>query len=162
MQTLARGSLAGLAATAPMTLVIALGRALGLMRTPPPVQITANAVESAGQSPDRQSPAFQAAWLTAHFGYGAGCGAIYALARPILPRSDTVAGVLFGGAVWTVSYMVMMPITRLYPTAADDSRSRQAVMIAAHMVFGATLAWAERQIPAHEAGTTPRPFSRSA
>ncbi len=155
MRTIARGIVAGLAATAPMTLVIAAGRAIGLMRTPPPVLITANAVESTGQSPDRQSPAFQAAWLTAHFGYGAGCGAIYALARPFLPRSVTVAGLLFGGGVWTISYLVMMPASRLYPSAADDSRSRQAVMIAAHLVFGLTLAGAERLLAEHDRRGTP-------
>jgi uncharacterized membrane protein YagU involved in acid resistance len=37
MQTLARGALAGLAATVPMTAVIGAGRAAGLMGTPPPV-----------------------------------------------------------------------------------------------------------------------------
>lgn len=155
MRTIARGIVAGLAATAPMTLAIAAGRAMGLMRTPPPVQITANAVERAGHPPDRRSPAFQAAWLTAHFAYGAGCGAIYALARPILPRSDLAAGLLFGGAVWTVSYMVMMPITRLYPTAADDSRSRQGVMVTAHMVFGATLARLDSRLRAHDPRVLP-------
>ena len=59
METLARGALAGLAATVPMTVVIGAGRAAGLMGTPPPVEITENVAEQAGEQPDRQSPEFQ-------------------------------------------------------------------------------------------------------
>ena len=109
MQTLARGALAGLAATVPMTVVIGAGRAAGLMGTPPPVEITENVAEQAGEQPDRQSPEFQAAWLAAHIGYGAACGVIFSAIRPVLPRSDLVAGLLFGGAVWGVSYVSLMP-----------------------------------------------------
>jgi hypothetical protein len=124
----------------PMTAVIAAGRAAGLMGTPPPVEITENVAEQAGANPDRQSPAFQAGWLAAHAGYGAACGALYAALRPLLPRSDLVAGLLFGGAVWGISYISVMPALHLYPSAEADSNQRQAVMIAAHAVFGTALA----------------------
>ena len=146
MQTLARGALAGLAATVPMTAVIGAGRAAGLMRTPPPVEITENIAEQAGENPDRQSPEFQAGWLAAHVGYGAACGVIFAAIRPVLPRSDLVAGLLFGGAVWGVSYISLLPSLNLYPPAQDDSNQRQVVMIAAHAVFGAAMASIERQL----------------
>jgi putative membrane protein len=148
MQTLARGALAGLAATVPMTAVIGAGRAAGLMRTPPPVEITENVAEQAGENPDRQSPQFQAASLAAHAGYGAACGVIFAAIRPVLPRSDLAAGLLFGGAVWGVSYISLMPSLNLYPSAQDDSTQRQAVMIAAHAVFGTVLASLERHLRA--------------
>jgi len=150
MQTLVRGALAGLAATVPMTVVIATGRAAGLLWTPPPVAITENVAERAGEDPDRGSPAFQATWLAAHVGYGAACGAVYALMRPLLPRSDITAGLLFGGAVWSISYMGVMPALNLYPSAKDDSNSRQAVMIAAHAVFGTALASIDSYLRAHE------------
>lgn len=144
MERMVRGGLAGLAATAPMTAVIAVGRVCGWLYTPPPVQITANVAEQAGEDPDERSLPFQASWLAAHFGYGAACGAIYAGLRPALPRSDVLAGLLFGGAVWGVSYLGLMPVMRLYPPAEVDSRRRQAVMIAAHAVFGSSLAQFER------------------
>jgi uncharacterized membrane protein YagU involved in acid resistance len=150
MQTLARGALAGLAATVPMTVVIGAGRAAGLMGTPPPVEITENVGEHAGEQPDRQSPEFQAAWLAAHAGYGAACGVLFAAIRPLLPRSDLVAGLLFGGAVWGVSYIGVMPSLNLYPSAKDDSNQRQAVMIAAHAVFGTALATVERYLRSNE------------
>src|SRR5215208_4554353 len=146
MQTLARGALAGLAATVPMTVVIGAGRAAGLIGTPPPVQITENAAEQAGEDPNRQSPEFQAAWLAAHTGYGAACGVIYSAIRPVLPRSDLVAGLLFGGVVWGVSYIGLMPSLNLYPSAEDDSNQQQAVMIAAHAVFGTALAQIEQRL----------------
>jgi putative membrane protein len=146
METLGRGALAGLAATVPMTDVIGVGRAAGLMGTPPPVEITENAAEQAGGDPDRQSPEFQAAWLAAHIGYGAACGVIFSAIRPLLPRSDLAAGLLFGGAVWGVSYIGLMPSLNLYPSAEDDSNQRQAVMIAAHAVFGTALASFEHRL----------------
>ena len=98
MQTLARGALAGLAATVPMTAVIGAGRAAGLMGTPPPVEITENVAEQAGEDPDRQSPEFQAAWLAAHVGYGAACGVVFlrdppgAAARLIWSRGSCSVG----------------------------------------------------------------------
>ena len=150
MQTLVRAGLAGLAATVPMTVVIAAGRAAGLLWTPPPVAITENVAERAGENPDRDSPTFQAAWIAAHVGYGAACGALYALMRPLLPRSDMAAGLLFGGAVWGFSYMGVMPALNLYPSAKEDSEPRQAVMIAAHAVFGTALASIDSYLRAHE------------
>jgi uncharacterized membrane protein YagU involved in acid resistance len=144
MERLIRGGLAGLAATVPMTAVIALGRASGWLHTPPPAQITANVAEHAGDDSDQRSLPFQAAWLAAHFGYGAACGAIYVGLRPMLPRSDVTAGLLFGGAVWGISYLGILPALQLYPSAEDDSWRRQAVMIAAHAVFGNSVAQFER------------------
>ncbi|MDF3016749.1 MAG: hypothetical protein K0R44_1974 [Thermomicrobiales bacterium] len=146
MEPLARGALAGLVATLPMTAVIGAGRVAGLMGTPPPVEITENIAEQAGQDPDRQSPEFQTAWLAAHVGYGAACGAIFSAIRPVLPRSDLVAGLLFGAAVWGVSYISLMPSLNLYPSAEDDSNQRQAVMIAAHAVYGTALASIEHRL----------------
>src|ERR687893_984776 len=157
MRTLARGALAGLAATVPMTVVIGAGRAAGLMGTPPPVEITENIVEQAGEDPDRQSPEFQAGWLAAHVGYGAACGVMFSAIRPMLPRSDLVAGLLYGGAVWGVSYVSLMPSLNLYPSAQDDSNQRQVVMIAAHAVFGKALASIESYLQG-----TPRRLARGA
>ncbi len=156
MQTLARGALAGLAATVPMTAVIGAGRVAGLMTTPPTVEITENVAELAGEDPDRQSPEFQAAWLAAHVGYGAACGVIFAAIRPVLPRSDLAAGLLFGAVVWSVSYMSLMPALNLYPPAKVDSRWRQAVMIAAHAVFGTSLASIDSQLREREGDDLPR------
>ncbi len=118
------------------------------MGTPPPIEITENLAEQAGENPDRQSPEFQAAWIAAHAGYGAACGVIFSAIRPVLPRSDLAAGLLFGAAVWGVSYIGLMPSLNLYPSAEDDSNQRQVVMIAAHAVFGTALATVEHRLRA--------------
>ena len=144
MQNLVRGAVAGLLATAPMTVVIGAGHAAGLMRNPPPVEITENVAEAAGADPERRSAAFQAGWLAAHAGYGIACGMIFVPLRGLLPRSDIAAGLLFGGAVWGISYIGLLPALRLYPAAPDDSRRRQAVMITAHAVYGTALAVFDR------------------
>jgi hypothetical protein len=39
-----------------------------------------------------------------------------------------------------------MPSLNLYPSAQDDSNQRQAVMIAAHAVFGTALASIEHRL----------------
>ncbi len=145
-QSVIEGAAAGFAATVPMTAVIAGGRAAGWLRTPPPVEITENVAELAGEDPDIDSAEFQAGWLAAHFGYGAVCGAAYAKVRPALPCPDAVSGLLFGGAVWGISYLGLLPALRLFPPAKKDSPRRQAVMIAAHAVFGLSLAGIERAL----------------
>jgi hypothetical protein len=59
METIIRGALAGLAATAPMTAVLGMGRLTGWLHTPPPAQITANVAVRAGESPQPEDPLFQ-------------------------------------------------------------------------------------------------------
>ena len=148
MDRLARGGLAGLLGTGLMTLVIAGARAARLLRTPPPAEITERAQQQAGVRRRIPAPAFRASWLSAHFGYGAACGAVYTLVRPGLPASTAAAGLVYGGAVWAMSYLGLLPALGLYPRPADDSRSRMAVMIAAHAVFGVSVAEAERRLTA--------------
>ena len=148
MHRIAHGGLAGLLATGLMTLVVVGGRAAGLLRTPPPAEITARVEEEVGVRRHVPEPAFRASWLAAHFGYGAACGIVYALLRPGLPAVPIATGLTYGGAVWVLSYVGFLPALGLYPWPEEDSRSRMAVMIAAHAVFGVTVAEAERRLAA--------------
>jgi hypothetical protein len=140
------GAIAGAIATGPMTAVIVAGRKARMLWTPPPKQITANVASRAGVKPDLEDEEFQAAWLAAHFGYGAACGAVYSIIRPMLPGSVTIKGLVFGELVWGVSYLGYIPALRLYPWPKDDSRTRMAVMIAAHAVFGIMTAQIEHTL----------------
>lgn len=146
MNTMVRGGLAGILGTGPMSLAIAAGRAAGLFRTPPPKQIIERAQAKAGIRHELPEPAVQASWLAAHLGYGAACGVLYTLLRPLLPTSPITAGLLYGGAVWGVSYLGLMPSLGLYPGPKADSPLRAAVMIVAHVVFGVTTAEVERRL----------------
>ncbi len=146
MRTIVRGGLAGVAGTLLMSLVIALGRAAGLVRTPPPEQITENVEWLAGIREQVPEPLFQASWMASHLGYGTACGVLYALLRPVLPAPPVPAGAGFGVAVWGVSYLGLMPSLGLYPGPKADSPHRVAVMLLAHVVFGVTVAEVERRL----------------
>jgi hypothetical protein len=132
-----RGSIAGLIATLPMTVVIYGGKALGLLHTPPPKEVTAGVESKAGGNPDGEG--FSLTWIAAHVGIGAAVGALYPWVRPALPGSPTLSGALYGLSVWFQAYVGLLPELGLYPGPTEDSTSRQAVMVAAHIVYGATL-----------------------
>lgn len=142
---LAHNGLAGIVATGAMSLVMAAGKAAGLMETPPPKHITGRAAQKIGLSPRRApQPAFTLAWLVGHLAYGAGAGIVYGAVRTVLPRQRPVAGSLYGIALWAVSYLGLMPAMGLYPFAANDSTTRQATMVVAHEAYGGTLAYLTR------------------
>jgi hypothetical protein len=77
----------------------------------------------------------------AHVGFGAAAGAIFANLergpKPVLPFLP--AGMLFGAAVWLVSYQGWIPAAGIMPPASRDRPGRPQSMLAAHLVFGAVL-----------------------
>ena len=134
------GLIAGALATLPMTIVILVSRRFGLFRTLPPEQIARNAADEVGLEELEHNPAFGPIWLVLHEAFGAGCGALYqASAAPLLPPRIT-GGILYGLAVWAVNYLGIMPALGLFPSIKRAGRRRTAVMIVAHLVYGATLA----------------------
>lgn len=144
MNRIVRGALAGVAATGPMSLVMAAANAAGWLGMQPPKHITARAEEEAGVRQQISYPVFQSSWMLAHAGYGAAMGALYGLVRRELPLPAAVAGLSFGGLVWAVSYLGVMPGLNLYPWPSEDSPSRMSTMIAAHAVYGLTLGKVDR------------------
>ncbi len=135
----ARGAMAGLAATAPMTAVMAgLHAALPPQeRDPlPPEQITENAVRADG-------PAVDALAWVAHFGYGATAGACYALAKAHLPGPPSARGACFGLALWAAGYLGWLPAMGLYRSATEEPARRNALIILSHLVYGMSLGLCE-------------------
>jgi hypothetical protein len=137
------GALAGLAATAPMTLVMdGLYRALPAneKRGPlPPREITMTAADAVGVEDELPEEGKKALVGVAHFAYGAGAGAAFGLAAPLLPLGPVASGVAYGLAVWAGSYLGWLPALRVLPSATDEPAGKNAVMIAAHVVWGAAL-----------------------
>jgi uncharacterized membrane protein YagU involved in acid resistance len=82
---------------------------------------------------------FDLSWISAHFGFGATCGATYALVGRLLPGGATFSGMLVGLVIWTVNYAGLLPALQLYPSPEEDRTSRTATMIGAHLVYGAVL-----------------------
>ncbi len=82
--------------------------------------------------------------------YGAVSGVVFRSVRRWLPDSSVLAGVLFGGAVWAVSYVGVMPSLGLYPWPREDRPSRVAVMIGAHLVYGGVAAAPDERLASPE------------
>ena len=139
MNNLMLGALAGLAATLPMT------AAMNLMhrRLPrgeryplPPRQVAMRLTEKAGVREHLDEGERKALTVAGHFAYGAAVGALYAPLARHVPLAPPLAGATYGLAVWAVSYLGWLPATGLISPATDHPARRNALMIAAHLVWG--------------------------
>jgi uncharacterized membrane protein YagU involved in acid resistance len=137
-----RGALCGAVATAPMTLLMGvLHRCLPTLEQYPlpPRLITMKVARRVGVASAMNEDERSAATLVAHFGYGAAAGALYA-ALPRRTELDVISrGLIFGLAVWSISYLGLLPGTHLLPSATRQPVRRSGLMIAAHLVWGVAL-----------------------
>jgi uncharacterized membrane protein YagU involved in acid resistance len=81
--------------------------------------------------------------VAAHFAYGAAMGALIAALNPD-PAKKT--GAAAGLAVWVASYMGWIPAMGTLEPATKHPMRRNALMIAAHLVWGAATAAALREL----------------
>jgi uncharacterized membrane protein YagU involved in acid resistance len=136
------GAVGGLIATGPMTAFMKLmhRRLPWYERYPlPPRQITMRTAKSAGLYWRLNEPEAKGLTLLAHYSYGAAMGALYSLAARQTPRA--VHGMLFGMVVWAGNYLGLLPALNLLQPATRQPARRNLLMIAAHLVWGASLAW---------------------
>ena len=140
MSRITAGTLAGLVATLPMT--AAMRRMHRRLEREdqyplPPREI----VESV--APDLPEPKMRDTTLLAHFAYGAASGAAIAAlgAKPTLRF-----GIASGVAVWLASYLGWIPAARILEPANRHPKSRNALMITAHMVWGLSYALASAEL----------------
>ena len=159
------GALAGLAATVPMTLFMQqMHQQLPAReRYPlPPSEIVEELTDQAGVSDQINASEHTALTLLAHFGYGAATGALYApLAQAYRPPA-VLGGATFGLAVWSASYLGLLPALGILRPATEHPARRNALMIGAHIVWGVTLGLAVEQLfaqiaQAEKEATTSRP-----
>jgi uncharacterized membrane protein YagU involved in acid resistance len=135
------GALAGLAATVPMSVALEVMR----QRLPPqersslpPKRIATRAARRMGLRVQTNQRRRDVVTLVTHFGFGAAAGTLYApLASRLDAQPPVLRGMSFGVAVWLVSYMGWLPAVGLFGPATKDTRRRTALMIAAHLVWGA-------------------------
>ena len=142
MNRILLGALAGLAATGPMTVAMKLmhERLPRGERYPlPPRQVTEGLAEKAGVNEQLDEEEREAATWVSHFAYGAACGALYgAVSGEKIDGHALLAGAGFGLAVWAGSYLGWLPAAGVLPPATEHPARRNALMIAAHVVWGAT------------------------
>jgi hypothetical protein len=142
MNRILLGALAGLAATAPMTLAMKLMHEQ-LPREEqyplPPRQVAEGLAEKAGVNEHLDEEEREAATWVSHFAYGAACGALYgAVSGGKTDERPLLAGAGFGLAVWAGSYLGWLPAAGILSPATEHPARRNALMIAAHVVWGAT------------------------
>ena len=133
------GAIAGCISTAPMTAAM-----VGLHAYLPPDQqyplppshITTKIIEEGLLDTHLPPSPHRSLTLANHFAYGAACGALYTLVARKLPFSPALNGMLFGLGVWTVSYVGWLPLLQVFPSAARQPAPRNALMLAAHIIWG--------------------------
>jgi hypothetical protein len=119
---------------------------LGIMGEQPPRRIVGRGAAATPPFtiPNERERDLAAAAL--HLGIGAGAGAGFV---PVADRlglfqrswpAILAGGAAFGLAFWAISYTGVAPALDLLPPAPKDKPSRQAVLAAAHVVFGSSLA----------------------
>ncbi len=149
INTLLRGAVAGCVATAPMTVVMTALHHL-LPRNEqyplPPSEIVEQIAENVHveQHIDRQQHVLLT--LLGHFGYGAAVGGGYPLLAPRLPFGAATNGIVYGLGVWTISYLGLLPAAGLLAPATEHPARRNALMIVAHVVWGAATGWLFEQM----------------
>ncbi|HEX6819983.1 MAG TPA: DUF6789 family protein [Ktedonobacterales bacterium] len=146
---LAIGAASGLAATGPMTLAM-LGMQEFLPKSEqyslPPRRIVTHLASWLGIRRDLDKQSLDALTAVAHFAYGASAGALYGPLGLALPVPGVVSGVGWGLLVWAGSYLGLLPTLNLLSSATHHPRKRSALMIAAHVVWGASLGFLSQRI----------------
>lgn len=142
IRAVGRGAVAGVVATLAMSVPMLAATQLGLVRRQAPRHITDRLLQRtglAGQVRDEDSRDALAA--ANHLGFGAAGGVIFGLLSRHLPPSAprVAAGMAYGAMIWTVSYAGWAPALRLMPVPDDDEPARPALMLGAHLVYGAVL-----------------------
>jgi uncharacterized membrane protein YagU involved in acid resistance len=155
MNTIISGAVAGLAATVPMTAAMAAMHHMlpAEEQYPlPPRLITENALEAVELDNTLPEESEREMTMVNHFAYGTAMGAIYASGLQALNAKPSVAnGVAFGLGVWAGSYQALLPLAGLFPPAHKQPAARNALMIAAHIVWGAALGIVLEKLEADEA-----------
>jgi hypothetical protein len=132
-----RGALAGINATALMSLTMLGAKRVGALGAMPPEKITSKFLNAHGIARSRKQ---QDALATAlHFGFGAGAGAVFGVVAPRAPVARIPLGIAYGAAIWGVSYAGWIPGLGIMPPPLRDRKDRQAAMLAGHLIYGAAL-----------------------
>ncbi len=146
-----RGFGAGMAATVPMTaFMFKLHHNLPQKeRYPlPPRLISENLLSKLGIANELSLADTKRLTWVMHFGYGGAMGILYGLTGAKIPGSPLAKGIGFGLGVWAFSYLGLLPTTGLLASAMRIPKRRNAIMIAAHIVWGSALGTlAESRMP---------------
>ena len=105
-----------------------------------PRLITTRVAEKAGVADHLDKEDQRQLFLPAHFGMGTTMGALYGVAGQRLPLPAPLAGAVFGVGVWAGNYLGLLPALDILKPATEHPPRRTGLMIAAHIVWGVTIA----------------------
>jgi putative membrane protein len=134
------GAFAGLIATVPMTLfMLAAQRTLPHRQqyALPPEILTDKFARLVGLRKHMKKPHLLLASLVSHLSFGATAGAIYGPLTRIIPIPSVLKGIVFGLVVWVANYLGWIPVVGMAEAATRQPIQRNALMVAAHVVWGA-------------------------
>jgi hypothetical protein len=137
--TVGAGAALGALATVAMSIAMFGFNRLGLMGELPPEKITARTLDRLHIPRSRRAQDLLAGMN--HIAFGAVGGVVFEALRRRLPDRTPIlpVAVTFAVAIWAVSYAGWAPALGLMPSPRRDRPGRQLSMVAAHVVYGATL-----------------------
>jgi len=144
------GAAAGVIATIPMTFVMEeLHRVLPREHDGPlpPREVTEGLYEHFTDAEEAEEEDLQRLTFLLHYSFGGAAGALFPIVAPRRVPAAVAAGVVYGLAVWTGSYLGLLPAMGVRHHAKHDPSGRTTMMIAAHVVWGATLGLVLRARP---------------
>lgn len=142
LRNASQGGLAGLIATAPMTLVmVAIQKSLPCdeQYALPPRQITREIAQTAKVPGALRQPQEEPLVWAAHYSFGALMGALYGVKTGNQAGDSLARGMAYGFAVWAANYLALLPATNMRASATKEPRGRNVMMIASHLAWGASL-----------------------
>lgn len=139
----ARGVVAGLLATLPMTATLAVFSQLAPIRRRPmlePRKIT-NRILAASHlnQTDAVRRHRNGVQVASHFAFGAAAGALYPVTTEMAPMPRWARGAMFGVGTYLASYAGWLPVSGLLAPPQRRPPSRNVALIAAHLCWGVSL-----------------------
>jgi putative membrane protein len=121
--------------------MVAMHRALPAQQRDslPPRKLTMHVAARLGLKQHMDEPTRQGATLVSHFAYGTAAGVGYGLLADRIPVHPLIKGTAYGLAVWTGSYLGVIPALGMPEAAAGETRQRNILMIAAHVIWGSAM-----------------------
>ena len=119
----------------------------------PPRQVSMAIAERVGMKDYMDETSRWRTTMALHFGYGTAVGALYAPFADLAPGPYPLKGMAFGVLVWAGIYLGWLPMSGLLSSAVRHPAPRNALMIAAHLVWGTVIATVIESV--HRSSTKP-------
>lgn len=151
--SLIHGALAGALGAAGMTLLRMAAHRAGLIDAMVPQAVEVWAKDRAGLTRPRASATHHVADQMLHLGYGAACGALYALT--VRPHANPARALGLGGGLWAFSSIVLFPALKIARPLWRAAPREEAVNFSAHALYGAATVYLLEEFE-QQARTQPR------